>query len=358
MVGVVMEKQGSGANVRTDAGEVYALVFAPETKFQKVAPGETTLKGALNSSLSELTSGDRVLARGTETDAKTIVAMSLVIMSKTDLANKEQKERADWQRRGITGTVTAVDAAKKEIAIRLPSLATQQTVAVALKDGAPLRRYAQDSVRFADAKPASVNDVKPGDQLRARGDRNADGSRFNADEVVTGTFQTLAATVSSVNAEANEILIKDLDSNQILTIKLTADSTLKRLPEFGGVGRPGMPGGPGGAGGRVPAAPGASGPGVPAAGGAPPARMPDIQQMLERLPPSTLADLKPGEAILVASTKGAAVDRLTAITVLAGAERLIAMRRAMAARPGGNTAGQSATGGSWNLGDMSMMPMP
>ena len=99
----------------------------------------------------------------------------------------------DHVTRGVSGTVTAVDAGKKEITIRPPSLGTQQLVVVTLKDNAPLRRYAQDSVRFADAKPATINDIKTGDQLRARGEKNPDGSRFEADEVVTGSFQTVAA---------------------------------------------------------------------------------------------------------------------------------------------------------------------
>jgi len=383
VLGVVTEKQGSGAQVRTDAGEVYSIVFSPETKFQKIAPGETSLKNAQTISAADVADGDRVLARGTGTDAKTVVAASVVVMSKTDIADKQQKERQEWQKRGISGTVTAVDPAKRQLTIRLPALANQQTVVLTVKENAPARRYSQDSVRFADAKPAPLTDVHVGDLLRARGDRSADGATFQADELVTGTFRTLAATVNSVNAEANEIQIKDLDSNRVMTVKVTADSSMKRLPNFGGgpgMGRPAEGGRPDGAAppagaasredgpratasggqdrGPRPAGPGggAGGPGAGAGGGM---RMPDLNAMMERLPQTSLADIKPGETILVASTAGAA-DHMTAITVLAGAERFVAMRRAMAARQGGQGAGANSAGPAvnWNLDGMSMIPTP
>ncbi len=84
--------------------------------------------------------------------------------------------------------------------------------------------------------------------------------------------------------------------------------------------------------------------------------MPDISQMLERMPATTIAEMKPGETIIVAGTKGANADRVTAITLLAGADRFVAMRRAMAARPDASGR-QQGPGGNWNLDGMSMIPM-
>ena len=81
-----------------------------------------------------------------------------------------------------------------------------------------------------------------------------------------------------------------------------------------------------------------------------------MQQMLERLPPATLAEIKPGETIIVSSTRGASPNHLMAVTLLAGADALIAMREAAAARGRGQrepSEGQSM--GAWNLGDMSVI---
>ena len=77
------------------------------------------------------------------------------------------------------------------------------------------------------------------------------------------------------------------------------------------------------------------------------------------LPPSTLADVKPGETIIVAGTRGTATDKVTAITLLANAQRFVDMRRAMAARAQAAGGGQGSSGPAtnWNLGEMSI-PMP
>jgi hypothetical protein len=151
------------------------------------------------------------------------------------------------------------------------------------------------------------------------------------------------------------VQITDLDSGAPLTIKVTADSRLRRLPQFGagpmgGAMRAGAPG----------AGPSAA-PGGPAAGGLAQAgpggarRGPDLQQMLEHMPATTLNELKPGETIVVSSTRSASSNHLTAVTLLAGADALLAMRQAAAAQAQGASSGGVQVG-NWNLGDMSMIP--
>jgi len=62
-------------------------------------------------------------------------------------------------------------------------------------------------------------------------------------------------------------------------------------------------------------------------GGSPP----DLAQMIERMPAAKLEDLKPGQTIVVSSTKGAKADEITAITLLANADMLIRMATMAAA---------------------------
>jgi hypothetical protein len=66
--------------------------------------------------------------------------------------------------------------------------------------------------------------------------------------------------------------------------------------------------------------------------------------MLERLPPVTLTELKPGTMIVVSSTVGADPTRVTAIQLVSNIEPLVAM---MSRRPG---AGGGAAGGAGGLG--------
>jgi TusA-related sulfurtransferase len=360
VVGTVTEARASGAAVKSDAGDVFSVVFLPETRFRRVAPGETDLSKMQTITAADLAVGDRVLARGTVSeDGKTVTAESVMLMSASDLARKHEKDRAEWMRRGVAGLVVSTDAAANEIKIRIPSMFGQEHfVAVALKENTRLRRYAPDSVRFADAKPGTLAELKAGDQLRALGEKNEDGTRIVAEEVVSGSFRTVAGSVTALDADSGELRMKDLQSGKTLTVKVTPDAVLRRLPQFpmGGMGGGMRPGGgpPGMAGGGPP------GGGAP--GGGPPGGMrrgmPDFQQMLDRMPPVSLAEIKPGETIVVASTKGASPDRLTAVTLLAGADALIAMSQTAAARSQGQSAPGGQPMGNWNLGDMSMIPMP
>jgi hypothetical protein len=49
----------------------------------------------------------------------------------------------------------------------------------------------------------------------------------------------------------------------------------------------------------------------------------DLQEMFDQLPTFTLQDLKPGDVILISSTKGADPARVTAIAVVSGVGPLL-----------------------------------
>jgi hypothetical protein len=70
----------------------------------------------------------------------------------------------------------------------------------------------------------------------------------------------------------------------------------------------------------------------------------DPQEMLERMPQTTLAELKAGDMIVVSSTSGADPTRLTAIALVAGIDSIINAMPAGGARP--NVGG----GGGQDLG--------
>jgi hypothetical protein len=308
-------------------------------------------------SLSEVGVGDRVVVLGkVADDRKSVPARILIVATKADLAQKQERDREEWRRRGLVGTVSALNPETKEITLQLRSLMGQQTITIAA-DGEKVkfRRYAPDSVRFGDAVPSSLGEIKVGDQLRAKGDKSEDGSRFTAEEIVTGTFRSIRGAVESVNALASEIKVKDMVTGKTVTISISKDSTVRRIPaEFaerlamrgqrgGGAGASGEEAnaqpqqrparGEGGEGRRRAEGAGAEGMGGRrrmggGGGGA------DLQEMLERMPAVTIAELKPGEMVIVSSTAGADPARVTAIALVTGVDALL---RA--------PAGQTRTGG-------------
>jgi hypothetical protein len=350
IIGAVSGASASSATVKTDTGEVFAVVFAPETRFQKVAPGEKDLSKAQEIAATDLAAGDRVLVRGTMSgDGKSFAAKSVVLMSARDIAQKQDKERAEWTHRGTAGLVVSTDPAAKEIKVRIPSMfGPPHFMTVAILDKTRFLRYSPESVRFADAKPSTIAEVNPGDQLRVLGDKNEDGTRIAAEQVLSGSFHTAAGAVTALNTAANELQIKELGSGKVLTVKITPDSVLHRLPQ---VPMGGMAGGPGERRSGPPSGAAAGGPSGMHRGG------PDLQQMLEHLPATSLGEIKTGEMVVIASTVGVNPDHVTAVTLLAGADALITMSQAAAAREQGRTAQGGQSMGSWNLGDVSMIPM-
>jgi Cu/Ag efflux protein CusF len=325
--------------IRTDAGSTLLVSLSDKTIYKRLAPGEQTLTNAVDITVSDLAEGDRVMARGTvAVDRKSVPAVMVIVMTKGDLAKKHEAERLEWRRRGILGVITVLKPESKEITITNRTLAGTQTVVIPVKDETEMHRYAPDSIRFTDAKPSAFSELKVGDQLRALGDRSQDGLRFTPVKVVTGAFRTVAGTVKEINPATGELKITDLEKKQPFTIVIKQDSVLRKFPAaselgaiMGGMGR-----GPGGSGpgagapqaqGQPQARP-QGGPGGPGGPGGRPGL--NINEMLERLPTISLADVKVGDTIIVSSTQGVDPARLTAIALVSGADTLLAM---LAPRP-------------------------
>jgi hypothetical protein len=335
--------------IKTDAGSMVTVSLSDKTTYKKLAPGQTTLDNSTDVTMADLAEGDRIMARGTvAADQKSVPALMVIVMTKGDLAKKADAERAEWRRRGILGVITALKPETKEITITHRAMAGNQLIVIPVTDKTEMRRYAPDSIKFGDAKPSTFADLKVGDQLRALGDRTEDPLRFNPQKVVTGSFRTVGGVVKEIDAATGEIKIAELEKKTPLTIVIKQDAVLRRFPaEFGmGMGpRPG--GGPGGpAGGQGGAAPAGNGQPRPAGAGGPggpgrPGGGFNINDMLERLPTISIADVKVGDTIIVSSTQGVDPTRLTAISLVAGADTLLAM---LAPRPAAGQAPNPAAG--------------
>ncbi|MFN2492845.1 MAG: hypothetical protein ABR501_08185 [Pyrinomonadaceae bacterium] len=333
--------------VKTDAGSLVTVALGDKTVYMRLAPGEKTLTNATRIAFSDIGEGDRVWARGkVADDRKSVPASALIVMNKVDIAKKQEQERAEWKRRGILGIITALKPDSKEITISSRSMAGMQSVIIPVSDKVEVRRYAPDSIKFADAKAASFDELKVGDQLRALGERAPDGTRFTPEKVVTGSFRTVGGVVTAIDPVTGEIKINDLQTKQPLTILVKQDAVLRKFPAAGEMGGmmmargPGAGGPPGGqtAAAATTQAGGGPGGGMRAGGGM------NIQDMLERLPTIAIADVKVGDTIIVSSTKGADPSRLTAISLISGADTLLNMMAARQQQAGGPSTPNPAAG--------------
>ncbi len=322
--------------VRADNGVLFTVTLSDKTQYLRVAPGETSLAKATKIGLADVGSGDRVLARGRgAADQKTVPALQVVVMSKADLAKKQEQERAEWRRRGVSGIVASLNASTQEITVSSRTLAgAPQAVIIPVTEKVMMRRYPPDTIpKYSDAKPSKFEEVKVGDQLRALGDKTADGTHLTAEEVVFGTFKIAGGTVTSIDATTNQIKINDLQTKKPLTIILKPESVLRRFPEggmFGGGGGPGAGNGAPGQGqaqGQAQQRPQGPGPGGPK-GAAPGRGGMNMADLLERLPIISIRDLKVGDTIIMSSLQGADPTQLTAISLVTGIEPLLAMMQA------------------------------
>jgi hypothetical protein len=332
-LGTVTSITGSTLTVKTDAGEVKLVDVPASAALKRIAPGQKDLSAADTIQLTDLETGDRVLVKlDPDAPGPNGQALQIVAVKAADVAAKQQKEREDWQRRGVGGLVKSVDAAGGVVQLTSGVGAAAKTITVHTTKTTMLKRYAPASVRFDTAQPAPIDAIHVGDQLRARGTKSADGLQIDAEEVISGSFRNLSGTIASLDAAGSTFAIKDLATKKQLTIHITPDAQMRRLPDMmarmmaarlkGGTagaggdrqGAGGVPTGQRAGGGQGFTQGGGSGWSGGGGGG-------DPQQMLNRAPVIQFADLKKGDAVMIVSSDGA--TDVTAITLLAGVEPLL-----------------------------------
>lgn len=338
MVGVVTAIDASTGQVtiKTDEGTSVQITTDAKTALLRVPPGETDPAKAARITLAEMAVGDRLFARGTvSADGKAIAARQVVITNGAAMAQQQERDREEQRRRRIVGRVTAINPQAREITVLVRSREGGEAVTVVAPDNVRLLRYAPDSLNPKDARPDTLNDLAVGDQVRAQGDRSADGKRFTAEEIISGAFQRVGGVITAINAANNEITVRNEQTGKSLTITLGPKSMLRRLtPEvaasFGERRRRRGDDARGGEARGGDATPSQTArtdaqatndrAGAEGRGGRPPrAGGRNFQDRLENLPAITLADLKKGDMVMVNGTTAAAdQSRVTAISLLTG----------------------------------------
>jgi hypothetical protein len=357
VIGTIKAIQGNSLTIAPSSGSEITATVQPNARILKLEPGEKDVKNATPIQLTDLQVGDTVRVRGFAAQGATsIPALEVLVITRSAVAAVGDQIRQDWQKRGSGGLVTAVDRATGTITISVASFSGKKSIAVHTSGSTVFRRYASNSVKFEDASPSSLAQIQPGDQLRARGQRSADGAEFAAEEVVTGSFRNIAGLVNSVDASAGVLTVQDVLSKKPVQVKISADSQLRQLPpemaqriamrlkaSMSGTTPAGAPG----AGARPP---------QPQAGSVSPSGTDsehtgmgmrsggaDLQQFLSRMPSVTISDLHKGDAVMMVATEGSASTPSTAINLLSGVEPILR------AAPNGSEAMMMTP---WSLGGM------
>jgi hypothetical protein len=344
-VGVVtaVEPAARRIKIKTDDGRPLTIQLDEATTLTRVPPGATGADAAAKTTLAEVAVGDRVFARGaTGADGQVFAAQQVVVSR--GAAGTDTAERG----RFLNGRITALKPETKEITVlaRAPDGQARQVI-ISTAGQVRFLRIAPDSLSMKDAVPGSFAALQIGDQLRATGERSADGARFTAEEVVSGSILRVGGTVRSVNAAANELIINTPASDKPVTIVVGARSQLRRIPAETAATFERE---------RARASQGQTRPAANSTSTAPPRRDGQtMQELFKSLPVVTLADLKQGDAVLVTATPTTDAARLTAIILLTGEAEFISRLQRLGGPAGLNMSpglpGDVLGGGTPTTGD-------
>jgi len=292
-------------SLKTADGKQTIVTVNDNTVYRRVPPGEINLDKAASISLEAIAVGDRVLVQGKPDQS--FVARAVIVMSKSEVAEKHARDREAWLKRGVSGVITALNPEKKDITLRTNlGASSNNTITAVAAEGGTFRRYS-GSVKFKDARISSFAELRVGDQLRALGEKNADGTRYVAQEIVSGTFRTITGKIVSVDPATREVKITDAQTQKPVSVVVIDDSMLRRLsPDLVKLLI------------QISSKSSSSSGSESATG-----NQGDIQDRVEKSSVITLADLKPGDAILVSSITDADPSRITAVLLAAGVEELV-----------------------------------
>ena len=314
----------------------------------KVTPGAKDLTTATRITASDLAVGDRVDVRGfkSESGSNGIAARSVILMSGRDVQQMRQQEAMAWQH-STAGVVNAIDTAGQKLMITSRTPQGPKPMAVETAK-AQFTRYSPEHPQSPN--PSQLSDIQVGDQVKIVGEKSSDEASIAAQKIYSGSFRTVAGTVSSIAPDGRSIVIKDLSTKQQVKVELGNNSAVRRLPPMMAFGlarqfnpdfkgaAPGSesPSGahPDGTGSQTPPArswqrPEGGGPPSAAASGAGPgggfprmrAANGDLSQALERIPKISVTDLKAGDAVIVSGAP-APTDKtvVLASNIIAGVE--------------------------------------
>ncbi len=357
-VGVVKSVGDEKVAIETKDGTIDAILLSVSS-YKVLPPDNLSLSAATDSKLENVSVGDRVLITGKVSDDKTrIMTKTIYLVKGSEIAAMQESERADWQKRGLSGRVVAADPATKTITVETRGITGDASkMVVSPKPEAVFLRYSNNSASFKDAVASNFADIKVDDMIQVLGDKSEDQTTYKAEKLISGAFITVAGTITATDPTKNEVTIKDFKSNKEVTIKVIPSSLVKKFPEEAAKrmafaqmmqGRQ-----QGGSGPQPPASTRRQRPantenasksgegrrrGQRGQGGA---RF-NINEMLQRFPTVEVAELKPGEMIAASSAKGADPTNLTAIRLLAGIEPFVQMAQASSSK---SRSGRGISGG-------------
>jgi Cu/Ag efflux protein CusF len=359
---------GKVITVKTDAGET-TVKYSDQTQLMELPPGEADTKKATPLKAEDMSAGDHILARVQTKDLTGLPARTVYVNRASDIAKENAAKAQEWQTQAVSGSAESVDLAGKKITMKVAGTAGAPEREVILDISGPVS-YQRFSDKSFDYERTDASAIKPGDHLRVLGSKNADVTQIKVTDLAADAIKQIGATIKSIDPATGQILAIDTAKKPV-TISVRAATKVKRLddptalmiarivnPSFQGTGGRGGGRGAGGGAGAGEGAGGGGGMGRgfggQAGGGAPGGSgfggrgggrarggAGQIQNLIDQQPDVKIAELKPGEPIIVSGP--ASGDSYSAMMVLAGVDQILRAAPSTGADPLGG--GWSNAGG-------------
>jgi hypothetical protein len=355
-------------SVKTATGDT-TVKFSDQTQLMQLPPGEADTKKATPIKAEEMGPGDHILARVQTKDLTGLPARSVYINRAADIAKENSAKLLAWQTQAVSGYVESIDAVGKKATMKVKGTAGQpdRDVALDLSGAVNYQRFSDKTFEYENADAAAI---KVGDHLRVLGTKNADVTQIKVTDAAADAIKQIGATVKSIDPATGVITATDTAKKPV-TITVRAATKVKRLddptalmiarivnPTFQGMGGRGAGrgaaagdgAGAGGGGGRGFGAGGQAGGGAPGGsgfggrgGGRGRGGAAQIQNLIDQQPDAKIADLKPGEPIIISGPSSPDSSSFSAMMVLAGVDQILRAAPSTGADPLGS--GWSNVGG-------------
>src|ERR1041384_1364862 len=157
VVGKVSEINSSAGQItiKTAAGSTVVASVNEKTTYQRMPPGETDRAKAEQTSLTEITVGDGLVARGfVATDQKSVPAQQIIVVSQSEIAKKNAAEKMAWSR-GAKGIVKSVNPSTKEVTVGSSAITGAAQLITVSVEKARIRQYPPGTIPKYETAKAS-----------------------------------------------------------------------------------------------------------------------------------------------------------------------------------------------------------
>jgi|SRR5579872_162318 len=226
-IGKIQALNGNTLILKSNDGNETKVSIPESAQILRVPPGEKDLSHAQPAALKDLQINDRLLVRGrTGEDPHGLVANLAILMKLPDLTQKQTRDREAWQK-GAGGTVQSIDLTDGTIVV---GITPGYTAKIRVGNSTGILHYGANSVKFADAMPGRLDEIKIGDQLRARGTITKETQEFLADQIIYGSFRSISGIILTIDSGNHTLTIKDVLAKKTVMVKVGPDCQLRRLP--------------------------------------------------------------------------------------------------------------------------------